>query len=966
MGESLKTEHNRTCLFCGTLLPGSSNLCPVCALRAALHADVTATESVPNQSIESLFGNYKLLTHEDRTLFELGRGGMGVTYKAFDIDLRRLAAVKIIGPKYLGDHSAQLRFLREARAAASVRHPNVASVFHLGTGNGNYFYAMEFVEGETVSNLIKRVGKLEVQVAIDITRQVAAGLDAIYKAGLVHRDLKPSNIMVTLEQDKVAQAKIIDLGLAKGASIEDDAISGISVQGIFVGTPAYASPEQLSGLGADIRSDLYSLGVTLWEMLSGQLPFRGSITELYYQHQHSLAPVEELTQIPQPLRALLEVLLAKDPSKRFQTPVEILTAISIVSELLRSRGGVTADQLRLKATQSEKGANASKHSPQPVLFGATGHDIKWLLPAAIGVAGVVVFLLVIFAYRWLLPEEQNLRSKTTDRSVAVLPFDSLSENKNDAYFADGMQDEILNNLARIAQLKVISRTSVMQYRGDYKRDLRQIANSLGVANVLEGTVRRDGNHVRVSTELVDARNDHTIWADTFDRNLSDIFAIQSEIAQEVASRLSAQLSSEEMKDIADKPTTNMEAYDLYLQAKQLSNSVVLAGKTKETQLKVISLLEKATQKDPQFALAYCMIAKANDILYYEELDRTLARRALGDAAVNEASRLRPDLGDVHLAIAFHAYTCYQDYERARVQIAMAAKASPNSPVVLNLAALIDQVQGNWEKATAALEKAVPLDPRNPDLLDDLASNYWWRRRYEDYDRVIDRLIELEPDQPSFLLRKADSAFAEKAAELARVRAAYDSLPSPIKDDREMTFYRLYYATCARDFANAIQIVNSSPNAELYFGGAIVPRQILLLWTEFLQGNHPTAEYFAAARQELYQKVEANPGDPKLLSALALADVALGHNEQSIQEAQRAMEICPISEDAFQGSIIATNAALVYAWANQTDKAFEKLDELVQLASFRLTYGDLNTHPGWDPLRKDPRFEKLLARLAPHE
>ena len=309
-----------------------------------------------------------------------------------------------------------------------------------------------------------------------------------------------------------------------------------------------------------------------------------------------------------------------------------------------------------------------------------------------------------------------------------------------------MQDEILNNLAKIAQLKVISRTSVMQYRGDNKRDLRQIAGALGVANVLEGTVRRDGNHVRVSTELVDARDDSTIWADSYDRDLTDIFAIQSEIAQKVASRLSARLSPEERENIEEKPTNSLEAYDRYLQAKQLLDSVVLLGAEKETFPRAISLLEEAIQKDPTFALAYCMIARAHDSFYFDRIDHTPERRALGDAAVNEALRLRPDLAEVHLAAALHLYVCYRDFERARLQIAIAAQGLSNNIDLIQLTAAIDQVQGRWDKATAGLERAATLDPRNLELLDSLAANYRCLRRYRDHERILDRLIELAPDQ----------------------------------------------------------------------------------------------------------------------------------------------------------------------------------------------------------------------------
>jgi adenylate cyclase len=281
---------------------------------------------------------------------------------------------------------------------------------------------------------------------------------------------------------------------------------------------------------------------------------------------------------------------------------------------------------------------------------------KWLLASVLGIAGLLLAWFFFSGHRESFFNQRVAQAVPTEKSIAVLPFENISANKDDAYFADGVQDEILNNLAKVAQLKVISRTSVMQYRADNKRDLRQIATALGVANVLEGAVHRDGNHVRVSTDLIDARDDNTIWADSYDRDLTNIFSIQSEIAQTVASKLSAQLSPEERKDIEEKPTNDLAAYDLYLQAKQLlgreSSVLVTYGIEKETFPKAISLLEEATQKDRKFALAYCFVAKAHDFLYFDRLDHTPARRALGDAAVNEALRLRPDLPEVHLAAGF--------------------------------------------------------------------------------------------------------------------------------------------------------------------------------------------------------------------------------------------------------------------------------------------------------------------------
>jgi TolB-like protein/Flp pilus assembly protein TadD len=556
----------------------------------------------------------------------------------------------------------------------------------------------------------------------------------------------------------------------------------------------------------------------------------------------------------------------------------------------------------------------------------------------------------------------------TEKSVAVLPFESLSESKSDAYFADGVQDEILNNLAKIVQLKVICRTSVMQYRADAKRDLRQIATALGVANVLEGTVRRDGNHVRVSTELVDARNYNTIWADSYDRDLSDIFAIQSEIAQKVASRLSAQLSPQEEKGIEEKPTDNLEAYDLYLQAKQLlqANYYVMPSSEKEIYSKIISLLEEAIQKDSKFALAYCLMAEAHDMLYSDRIDYTPERRALGDAAVNEALRLQPDLPEAHLALATHLYF-YREFERARVQIAIAAQSLANSSALLELAALIDRAHGRWERSIAGLERAAILDPRNPEILVTLAYTYGGLRRYQDAKRTLDRVIQLKPDQQDLLVTEAWWAFFEKADANA-ARATCERFPSSIKDDPFVLVSRVYFAMCARDFDAVEAIISKAPTEELVFADrGSVPRQFYTLWLEFIQGKHPTMDQFGATRDQLYRKVEADPANPDQMTALAFADAFLGRKEESIQEGWRAMEMRPISEDAFEGPTIARNIAMVYATVNESDSAFKLLTILVTTpGSWALNYGDLKTNPGWDPLRKDPRFDKLLAEVAPRD
>jgi len=349
----MSTEPQRTCPSCGNELSGATEFCPVCLLRKGLADGVesggsSASEDpvepkTPEQAMQR-FEHYELVTGEDGQPVELGRGAMGVTYKAFDVDLRCPVTLKVISERYLADESARLSFLREARAAASVRHPNVASVFHLGRTGSSYFYAMEFVEGETLEKLIKRSGRVEVKLALEITTQVAAGLVAVHEQNLVHRDIKPTNIMVRIKEERSVTAKIIDLGLAKTLN-ESASEAGISSPGAFVGTPEFASPEQFAGVGVDIRSDLYSLGVVLWEMVTGHVVFRGSSAEVMYQHQHAPLPLERLKDVPQPVVILLEKLLEKGPVRRFQTPAELLKAMPTITGAIDARRRITRQSL---------------------------------------------------------------------------------------------------------------------------------------------------------------------------------------------------------------------------------------------------------------------------------------------------------------------------------------------------------------------------------------------------------------------------------------------------------------------------------------------------------------------------------------------------------------------------------------------------------------------------------------------
>jgi serine/threonine protein kinase len=946
------TKSKRACSVCNTVVPDDSPYCPVCALRGALESNI---DSGSGTFFELRFEHYQVLRDEDGKPWELGRGGMGVTYKAIDTHLRCPVALKVISTRFTDNEAARSRFMREARAAASLRHPNAASVFHLGESSGNYFYAMEFVDGETLESIIRRRGQLEIELALEIVTQVAAGLTAIHKQHLVHRDIKPSNIMLSWEEGRLENVKIIDLGLAKGVT-EDT----LSIVASFVGTPTYASPEQFAGFGADIRSDLYSLGVTLWEMLSGKPPFHGSVPELMDQHQHALLSLAQLRGIPEPIIALLQILLAKNPNQRFQTPAQLQQALIKVRGAIGSGLRLTADELRTAGDQRPD--NLSKAKPRK-------QTIRWMLGAGMSFAGL---LLIWF----LFPDHSKLsfnhplgEAIPTQKSIAVLPFENISANKDDAYFADGVQDEILNNLAKVAQLKVISRTSVMKYRAGTERDLRQIASSLGVANVLEGTVRRDRNHVRISTELVDARTDNTIWADSYDRALTDIFAIQSEIAQTIVQKLAASLSPVERRLIEQKPTENLAAYDLYLKAKALIARCELSLPTFSFEKKLrdsVEFLDEAIKIDPRFALAYCALARAHDLMYIG-FDPTSSRRALADSAIETALQLGPELPEVQLGYAYHAYFGYHDYDRSRAHLQIARLGLPNSAEALVFPAYIDRSQGRFEQAVQEFKAALELDPHNPGIFLDLGITLFGLRQFREAAEVYQRAVIFAPDQPAFKMQKELCVTFMQTGDDVGLRKAIAELPTTLASDRGVLSVQISIALYERDWMQAkslLQQAGDKDNGLFGYADLPVPIRCFSILLARLQGEELSSD-FQKIRDQLDQQLKLSASNPSLLSTLAVVDALLGRNEAAIKEAQDAVEMLPISKDPLAGPGVLANSAVVNAWTGQIDEAFGKLETLVR-APFGIYYGQLKKDPAWDPLRQDPRFEKLLAELAPRD
>jgi TolB-like protein/Flp pilus assembly protein TadD len=627
-------------------------------------------------------------------------------------------------------------------------------------------------------------------------------------------------------------------------------------------------------------------------------------------------------------------------------------------------GKPTAWSLQNSAQQERTPASARKNAGKRLLP-AIG-----FIGAAI-VAAVIVWFFVTSGHRPIESNTVPVATAIPPKSIAVLPFESLSGEKEDVYFADGVQDDILNDLAKIAQLTVISRTSVMQYRAGEKRDLRQVANALGVATVLEGTVHRNTNRVRVNTQLIDARQDKTIWADSFDRDLTDIFAIQSEVAQTIASKLAATLSPDEKRNIQKKPTENLEAYELYVRAKELLMSVGLAATFADVHKPLadaVSLLERAVQLDPKFTLAYCRAAEAHDFLYLF-YDPTPEQRSLGDAAISHALALEPDLPEVRLAYAAHLFRCYRDNDQARVQLTIARRSLPNDADAIALEAYIDRHQGQFENAIQEFKNAIIRDPRNSVFVEDLAITLQQVRQFRAAEQTFDRLTELHPDQPILRTLKPFLFYYETGDNTA-IRTALAALPASTAGDRGVLSLRLAFAFVDRDWTQVKALIEkmngSDDEGEFANGGVNVPVGCYSILLARLQGEQTGANpSFAETRDQLNQRTQKEPGNAKLLSQLAVIDALLGKKDLAIAEAKHAVELLPISKDAVDGPYPELNLATVYAWTNELDLAFETLSSLSK-APNGLYYGPLKREPYWEPLHQDSRYEKLLAELAPKE
>jgi len=548
------------------------------------------------------------------------------------------------------------------------------------------------------------------------------------------------------------------------------------------------------------------------------------------------------------------------------------------------------------------------------------------------------------------------------KSIAVLPFENLSGDPDNAYFADGVQDEILTNLARIADLKVIGRISVMQYKTGIARDLREIGQQLGVANVVEGSVQRSGNRVRVNAQLVDVRSHRQLWGQTYDRDLADIFVIQSEIAEQIVSQLQSRFSSEEKASIEKASTTDLLAYDLYLRAQALFADTSDAVHAREKLPQAAQLLDEALARDPNFLRAWCLLSRVHSVAYFRGHDHTPARLDLAKAALDSATRVQPDAGETHLALANYYYHGFRNYKRARNELAIARQTLPNHADVFLYTGFIDRREGHWEEATRNMERGLELDPRNFFILQQLALAYGWQHRYADEARTYDRALTIVPADPATRINRAVVAL-DWRADIRPFQATLAALVAEnprVAPDVDLPIYAL----CEGTAAAAIRTLTNYPREGVVNNGVNYPYAYWEGVVARFQGDSLKARAaFVAARAEVQKVVEQQPDFAAAISLLAMIDAGLDKKQEAVKEGQRACELLPISKDAIDGASLAINLAQIYTWLGDKDHAVEQIAALERVPN-PLSYGLLKLHPYWDSLRGDPRFKETVASLAP--
>jgi serine/threonine protein kinase/Tfp pilus assembly protein PilF len=900
---------HRVCGKCGSKLfaDAPQGLCSLCLFKTGLGPLLEAPDEPLGSSAAQMqmeFGDYELLE-------EIGRGSQGVVYRARQKSLNRIVALKVIALGHWATEPHVKRFRREAEAAARLNHPGIVPIYEVGERDGACYFSMGLVEGGQLDAMLERE-PMPIRSAVELIVKLARTVQYAHEHNILHRDIKPGNILL----DAKGEPHLTDFGLARLVEAE----STVTRTREVLGTPSYMAPEQAAGETTKLgkATDVYGLGAVLYQLLTGQPPFAGGTT---YETIRLLLNTEPRKpralnrKIDRDLSTICLKCLEKEPQRRYSSAFDL------------------AEDLE----------HWLKHEPiHAKRSGFLTHARKWVRrnPSTT----VLLTLLVALAIGLSVTVWNRKPVALIPKSIAVLPFENLSGDPNNAYFADGIQEEVLTRLAKIADLKVISRTSTQRYQSK-PRNLSEIAKQLGVANILEGSVQKAADQVRVNVQLINAQTDSHLWADTFDRKLTDIFGVESEIAKAIAGALQANLTGRDEEGLAVKPTNNPEAYDAYLRGLSIERNRYSNTNYQDA----AKAYARAIHLDPTFAIAWARLAVIRSFLYFNSVNREVNTPKAVQEAADRAMALAPEAGESWTAKGAYHYRILRDFEGAVAAYQEAQKRLPNNSFVLQNLALVQRRVGRWQDAEASFTKALAVDPLDVSLLSVMGGEFYcYLRRFDQALALFDRELAIAPDSETAHSDKAsvlqdEGRLAEAAQELAHI--AEDST------DDFVVASRVNQALYERDFNGVIRVVERKLNA-------IPPGQALDSNTKFalLQlgycqewtGRH------ADAQQSFNRAIASiKPSAYPIVAALTYA--GLGQKQEALEQAHQAVK--HFETDAVNKPKAEIVLAQIQARFGDHDAAIAALPHLLDVPA-GITTADLKFNPFWDPLRSDPRFQKL--------
>ena len=926
------------CMQCGGITRIARGICASCLLATGL-SEEDDDEDFSREAFESVLDEAVVSDREWRLgqyeiLGEIGRGGMGVIYRARQRHSRRIVAVKRVLSYQAESYETLTRFRREAEAAASLDHPNILPIYEVSeTEEGIPYFSMKYATGGSLRGAAALLHE-DPRACVLLMMKVARAVSYAHEQGILHRDLQPGNILL----DSHGEPMVSDFGLAKWLDGSNDLTRTLTT----FGTPGFIAPEQADSKSEKLTpaADIYSLGAILFYLLAIRPPFIGpSALSVVRQAADVAAPrLRTMVRgIDRDLETILERCLEREPVLRYHS------AAALADDLQRwLEGRPIVARPVLPSTRVWRWA---RRNPA---FSAV----------AAGCAALAVTVLLLLnsepaAADHLLPPA---------KSVAVLPFENMSNDAANDYFAEGMHEDVLANLGKVSDLKVISRSSVREFAPGEPRNLRAIGRALGVRHVLEGSVRRAGDRVRISVHLTDSTSGQQLWAEQYDRDLNDIFTIQHAIASEIVDQLKAQLSPTEQETISTRPAIDLAAYDLYLRAREIAHAAALG--TADRIEKQVQLLQSAIEREPTFVPALCLLARAHVQAYWENHDHTPERLEAARRALEQAARIQPAAGEVHLTRGIILYWGSRSYLPARAELAIAQRLRPNDANVPHFLGLIARRQGDWAASTRHFEQARAIDPRNELIVMDLArANYTALKRYADAAAIADSALKWKPDAFQFQLLRAKVDLLSHGDVRRLKQVLWDAVPADAEPEL-LVLERVEYALTTRDYALAEQALASHPLPTFRWDGYLTPAVWFAALIAEGRGEKEKARALLQEARSLLEGIAAQrPDDAKVHIVLGEVLAQIGDRDAAISAGEAALAARPVNRDFVDGPFLLGRFAAICAQLGEKERALQVLEQALPLP-YALNYGVLRTQSCWDSLRGDRRFESILARLKP--